>query len=105
MFVIDYTFTENDTDTPITCQNLSDTNRAESVAGETITLHVHRPGATVLEKSATVTDAANGQFQFDFSDGDLVSGRGQYCEIQFDDGAGGIETVAKFLINVDPEVA
>lgn len=94
------TFTENDTQ-----PDLTGVLASTDITGYTITLHLERPGTTVLTKTATITDGPNGAFSVSWSAGDLVTGCGQKCEIQFVDTGGGIVTSQKFLLDVDPEIA
>lgn len=75
------------------------------ITGWTITLHLRRPGATVLIKTATITNGPAGQFQVSWAAGDFVVGDDQLAEVQFVDTGGDIFTAPKFLIDVDEEVA
>lgn len=59
------------------------------LTGATVTLHINY--ATVLVKTASIIDAAAGQWQVDWQPTDLVAGKWTY-EIQIDDGSGGVRT-------------
>ena len=69
-----------------------------NITGYSFTLQVDQNG-TVLEKSGTIDDAANGVFSFQFADGDLVPGLHR-ARIVSDDGSSGIQTFRGLEIKV-----
>ncbi len=96
----DHTYTADDTLPEMVCV-LEDT----VLTGYTITMHLERPGTTVLDKTATDVDLANGKFKFVWAAGDLVAGYDQAASIEFDDGSGGVDTVSGLRINVEEVIA
>ena len=75
------------------------------ITGYAITLHLKRPGTTVLTIPATILDAPAGRFKFPWGVGDLVAGNGQEAEVQVVNGASLPETSPKFLLNVRKQIA
>lgn len=72
----------------------------KDVTGFTITLQVQQEeDASPLEKTATITDATNGEFYFAFLTSDLLPGL-HPARIKTDDGAGGVETFRGFFVKV-----
>ncbi len=94
--VID-TYTAGDT-RPVWSRNYDDGNT--DITDWTITARIKRPGQPVLEKTATIDDGPAGDYSFTFDSGDLVAGQGQETEIEFDDGSGGIFTLANISFMV-----
>jgi len=70
------------------------------LTGHTLKLTIQRP-TDVLEKVAAVVDAANGVFQFNWSDGDMVHGIGQIAVLQIiEDASGKSQSLARFKFDV-----
>lgn len=57
------------------------------ISGWVITLRVRKLDSTLLIKTATITDGAAGDFEFQFGTSDLVAGF-QPAEVNFDTGSG-----------------
>lgn len=74
------------------------------LTGFTIKMNVTRPSG-VLTKTATILDAAQGQFKFAWDVGDLEQGFGQPAVVRAIDSSGKAETIARFRLDVkkDPE--
>jgi len=77
----------------------------QDLTGFTVTLHLRRKDGSVLVKTATPIDIAQGHFKFSWAAGDLVAGLNQEAEIQFVDGGGKPLTSKLFLIDVREEIA
>jgi hypothetical protein len=94
-------YTANDT-RPLLERNYGDGET--NITGWSITLRIKRPSQPVLSKLATIVDGPAGDFSFEFAAGDLVAGEGQEAEIEFDDNAGGVFTLADLQFNVREEL-
>ena len=73
------------------------------ITGYTITMRLQRPDTAapiVLTKTATIVDAAAGQFRFSWLSTDLVAGQNQLTVIQIANASGLPLTPQRFLIDV-----
>lgn len=71
------------------------------LAGLTFTLTLTKPDGTQIQRVHINIDAPNGVGKFTFIAADLVAGLNQLVTVDLDDGAGGVQRVAKFFIDVD----
>ena len=77
----------------------------QDLTGFSVTLHLRRKDGSVVIKTATPIDIAQGHFKFSWAVGDLVAGRNQEAEIQFVDGGGKPLTSKLFHIDVRGQIA
>ncbi len=78
------------------------------LTGFTVRLRIKRPNADPLQKEITTTPNADGEiddptglgFFFRFVSTDLVAGKLQDAEIEYDDGSGGISTETGLVFTV-----
>lgn len=96
-----FCWVEGDTLPPI----VADQDDLGDMTGFTITLHLQRPDGTTLIIAATPIDLTQGQYQFDWSVGDLQAGYDQLAEIQTIDLAANPLTSELFTIDVRPQLA
>jgi len=71
------------------------------LTGLTFTLTLTQPDGTQIQRDHVNVNEANGEGKFTFQAGDLVSGFNQLVTVDLDNGAGGEQRVAKFLLDVD----
>jgi len=69
------------------------------ITGYGVLLRIRKPDDTVLEKTATITDATNGQFKFTWSAADLAAGQ-QEAQLVVTDAGGGITKASGFYMHV-----
>jgi len=69
------------------------------LTGHTVRMNLARPGG-VLQKDATITDAAGGAFTFSWDAGDLVTGTGQVALVRLINPAGLALTLGRFSLDV-----
>lgn len=75
---------------------------AVDITGYTIAAKLKRPSTAspvVLTLTVVITNAVGGLFEIQWGATDLLEGRGQLLEIEFNDGSGEIET-KRLLIDV-----
>lgn len=77
----------------------------QDLTGFTVTLHLRRGDGSILVKTATAIDLAQGHVKFVWAPGDLVAGFNQEAEIQFVDAGGKPLTGPLFLMDVRREVS
>lgn len=71
------------------------------LTGLTFTLTLTQPDGTQIQRDHVTIDGPNGKGKFTFQAGDLVAGLNQVVTVDLDNGAGGLQRIAKFFINVD----
>lgn len=75
-------------------------NSLSDLSGYTVRLTLQRPSPSVVLVKNVVVSAGN-FFSFTWAAGELVTGERQLAVLQLVDGAGLIQTLGRFLINVD----
>ena len=101
------TYTAGDTAPPF-ARTAADGLNLTGLTGYTIRLRIRRPDGVVVVKTITtvlsadgqITDAAAGDFNFLFTATDLVAGILQPAEIEYEDGAGLIQTESPMFFSV-----
>ena len=97
-------FTAGDRLPEITGEYEDSAGNAIDITNFTITLQVDRP-TTLLTVTATITDAVNGLFKFEWTADDLVEGNNQLATVKIVNVAGLPVTSEKFYLDVDAALA
>jgi hypothetical protein len=102
-------YTAGDTAPPLT---RTPPDSIANLSGYTIRLRLRRADGIVITKTITEAGGADGQitsadppqFAFMFAAADLIEGPTQEAEIEYDDGAGGIQTEGPILFSINPAI-
>jgi len=100
-------YTEGDTAPAIAGQLRDDGGNPINIAGYQFTLRLERASGDVLIKAGAITDAANGRFVFGdpWLATDFIPGFAQVASIEVEDAGGNIQTLPRFLIDVERRLA
>jgi hypothetical protein len=73
------------------------------ITGWTIVANIRKPDASLLTKTATITDGGEGDFEFQFATSDLVAGW-QPMQIVFTDTSADVFTIGHMVLSVQGTV-
>ena len=92
-------YTEGDLEDPLVVR------WGEALTTETSEIIIDRPDDTSVVVSGTLTDAANGVFEYAWSSGDLIAGEAQLVKARLYRAGGRRKSTEFFRMNVDEDIS